>query len=356
MGVKMSIRIHNISIGFVFFIDRFTTFVKLKNYTMRALLLLALFLLPFIGSTQSFMNPNAWRKYRHELMFGIGASNFLGELGGRNQIGTDFLWDIEFPKTKTGTQIIYIYKTSASTGIRTNLRYGQLAGDDKLTTEPFRNNRNLNFKSNLFELSIAFQWYFLKESGGNRYNLKNKKGRKIGAQANSIGSYLFAGVGGIYFNPKGLYGQSWIPLRPLHTEGQGLSGGPKQYKNFSVCIPVGFGFRKAFNLNWGISLEFSHAFTFTDYIDDVSGFYYDPAALSAAYGPESAYMSNPSNGSIADLFGTSNYFDPTTPGQQRGDLTDRDGYLFAMLSVNYKIKNKTGGYGRIKRKRVRASF
>lgn len=323
---------------------------------MRLLALLVLFILPIFGSSQSFMNPNAWKKYRHEITFGAGVSNFLGELGGRNRVGSDFVWDIEFPKTRTGTQFTWIYHTSASTAIKTSYRYGKLEGDDKLTTEPFRNNRNLNFKSNLHELSVVFQWYFLKEKGGNRYNLKNKKNKKIGAQSNSIGSYLFVGIGGFYFNPKGLYGNVWIPLRPLHTEGQGLEGGPKQYSNFSVSIPVGFGFRKAFNLNWGMTLDISHSFTFTDYIDDVSGFYYDPAALNTAYGQQSAVMSNPTNNSIADFYGNTNYFDPTTPGFQRGDPDDRDGYLFAILSFSYKFKNKTGGYGRIKRKRVRASF
>lgn len=328
---------------------------------MRVVALLLLFLIPVLGFSQSFMNPNAWKKYRHELIFGGGASNFLGELGGRDQIGTNFLWDLEFPKTKTGTQVAWIYHTGATTGIRTTFRYGQLAGDDALTKEPFRHNRNLNFKSNLFELSVVFQWYFLKEKGGNRYGLKNRKNHKIGAKSGSIGSYVFAGVGGFYFNPKGNYGGVWVPLKPLRTEGQGLPGGAEEYKNYNVCIPVGFGFRKAINLNWGVSLEFSHTFTFTDYIDDVSGFYYDPNELYSYHGggntgTQAAYLSNPTNNSIADYFGTPNYFDPTTPGFQRGDPDDRDGYLFAMLSVNYKIKNKTGGYGRIKRKRVRASF
>lgn len=322
------------------------------------LLALILFLVVFTtqGISQSFLNPNAWKKYRHELMFGGGASNFLGELGGRDRIGSDFIWDIEFPKTRTGAQIIYLYKTSANAGIRFNLRYGKLEGDDKLTSEPYRNNRNLNFKSNLFELSMCYQWFFLKESGGNRYNLKNKKNRKIGAQANSIGSYIFFGVGGAYFNPKGLYGNVWVELKPLHTEGQGLEGGPKQYSNFTVVIPVGLGFRKSFNLNWGMSLEISHAFTFTDYMDDVSGFYYDPNALAVAYGNQSAAMSNPTNNSIIDYYGGTVEIMPTDVGQQRGDPDDRDGYLFAMLNINYKFKSKTGTYGRVKRKRVRASF
>jgi hypothetical protein len=323
---------------------------------MRLLAFFLLLILPVMGFSQSFMNPNGWKKYRHEITFGAGVSNFLGELGGRNEIGSDFIWDLELPKTRTGTQFTWIYHISASTALRTSYRYGKLEGDDKLTTEPFRNNRNLNFKSNLHEVSLVFQWYLMQEKGGNKYNLKNKKKKKIGVRPLGIGAYLFAGIGGFYFNPKGLYGDVWVPLKDLHTEGQGLPGGPKQYSNFSVSIPVGFGFSKALNLNWGIALDISHSFTFTDYIDDVSGYYYDPAELALAYGNQSALMSNPSNGSIADYFGTPNYYDPTSPGQPRGDADDRDGYLFAILSVSYKIKNKSGGYGKIKRKRVRSSF
>ena len=47
------------------------------------------------------------------------------------------------------------------------------------------------------------------------------------------------------------------------------------YSNFAICIPFGFGIKKAFHSTAGIKLEASYRFTNTDYLDDVSTFYYD---------------------------------------------------------------------------------
>ena len=42
--------------------------------------------------------------------YGIGAANFLGELGGANQIGTHFVKDFEFSMTRPSAAIAYRYK------------------------------------------------------------------------------------------------------------------------------------------------------------------------------------------------------------------------------------------------------
>ena len=72
-------------------------------------------------------------------------------------------------------------------------------------------------------------------------------------------------------------------LRPLRTEGQGMPGDTMfapgtTYGPVAICIPMGIGIKKAFNGNGGIKLEFGFRFTNTDYLDDVSGSYYDWAA------------------------------------------------------------------------------
>ena len=73
------------------------------------------------------------------------------------------------------------------------------------------------------------------------------------------------------------------PLRDLRTEGQGTPGDTlfalgATYGPVAMCIPMGIGLKKAFNGNGGIKLEFGFRFTNTDYLDDVSGNYYDWAA------------------------------------------------------------------------------
>ena len=36
-----------------------------------------------------------WKRYRYEVFYGLGAANLLGELGGADQIGTDYIKDLE---------------------------------------------------------------------------------------------------------------------------------------------------------------------------------------------------------------------------------------------------------------------
>ena len=72
-----------------------------------------------------------------------------------------------------------------------------------------------------------FEWTIIPEKSGNRYNLKNKFGKSIGAKNPlGFGLYAFGGIGGFYFNPTGYNNFGGVKiifdLRPLRTEGQGL--------------------------------------------------------------------------------------------------------------------------------------
>jgi hypothetical protein len=89
-----------------------------------------------------------------------------------------------------------------------------------------------------------------------------------GQKSSRIGLYLFGGVGGFYFNPKAKFNNAWVELKPLRTEGQGLEGGPDEYSNFSLCIPMGIGIRKQLSKVLSVGLEMQYTKTFTDYIDD----------------------------------------------------------------------------------------
>ena len=105
----------------------------------------------------------------------------------------------------------------------------------------------------------------------------------------------------------------------------------QQYSNFNVCIPVGIGVRKLINKKWSVGGELSFRKTFTDYLDDVSGSYYDKAKLKAAYGPSSALLSDPSLGDVAGQ---------TNTGFQRGNIKYKDAYMFLNVTASYKIPSK----------------
>ena len=296
---------------------------------------------------QYFRKSNYWKTNRNELTIGFGASNFLGELGGRDQVGTNFIWDLELSQTKPAVSLGWRYHTFEKQSVRTTLTYGILSGNDNLTSEVFRHNRNLHFRSDVIELSVVYEIHLFKEELGHVYDLRGVKGQK----ASKIGFYGFIGVGGFYFDPRARFNNTWVRLKPLGTEGQGLPGGATEYSNFQFCIPMGLGIRKAMSRQWSVGLELQYTKTFTDYIDDVSTVYYDNDAIAAEHGAVAAYLADPSlheGRYITEI--------TTAAGQQRGDSSDNDAYMFFKLQLHYKLyKYKSGSKkyrARIRRQKI----
>lgn len=310
---------------------------------MRKLLLLILLVSPLLVSAQ-YKKPKvkkannfslaAKSKVRKEYIIGIGAANFLGELGGANQIGTNFVKDLEFSATRPSVALGMRYKFKPRWAVKGGFYYNLVSGSDALTQEPFRNNRNLNFRSNIFELSVQGEFFFTKEQSGHIYKIKNAKGMKT----YDYQGYLFLGIGGFYFNPQAKYHGSWVNLQPLGTEGQGLPGGGKKYSRVALCIPYGIGGKYAIDKDWSVGLEIGIRKTFTDYIDDVSTVYYDNAAIYNARGEVAAALADPSLHNFPEsLGGDATGYKQSATGQKRGDSTHKDAYMFIDLTASYKV-------------------
>ncbi|HEY4797763.1 MAG TPA: DUF6089 family protein [Bacteroidia bacterium] len=293
---------------------------------MRRLLfaiLLFFFFLPFadaqhMGKRRKTHSFHAKPPYRYELIGSLGASNFLGDLGGANQIGTHGLKDLNLVMTRPVEGASIRFKVQQFFSVKTNFYWAILRGDDKLTQEPSRHARNLNFKSNVFELSSQVEFNFIKEQKGHIYKIRGVRGMKHKDRQ----IYLFGGAGLIHFNPKGLYTDGkWYALEPLHTEGV-------SYSRFTPIISVGGGLRFAINRYWGVGMEIGMRKTFSDYVDDVSKNYPNPDIFNG--NPKAIYLSNPA------LPGSAIYGSSAT-GQQRGDPTHKDAYMFGTLTVGYKV-------------------
>lgn len=294
---------------------------------MRILIGLVLLLLTTTTSFAQHTNFNTqrnWSLNKKEILFGIGATQFTGDLGGRNQIGKDYsLVDIDFPSTGFGGMIGYRYRFHPFFATSTILNVGLLRGDDALTNEVIRNSRNLNFRTINVELQQRIEFIlYANEKFGARYKLPGHKHFKD----QNMQLYVYSGIGVTYFNPKGRYNGSWTALRPLKTEGQGMDGGPKAYLPVTATIPFGLGFRMGIGRMWRVGFEATYVKTFSDYIDDVGGEYYDPSALGSA---EAAYLSNPA-------INNTSWF---TPGQMRGQ-PEKDAYYYLNIVVARNITYK----------------
>jgi hypothetical protein len=288
---------------------------------MRKYILLSLILFPLFSMSQQ------WKKTRKEILFGVGAANLLGDLGGADQIGTHLMKDLEISLTRPTVAAGYRYKLSPTMAVKGYGGWARLAGNDLLTAEPARNNRNLSFRTNIITASAQFEYSVIEEKVKSRYSRRSKKF--------PLNIYFFGGFGLFYFNPESqYYDGKWYKLKPLRTEGQGLPGSEaKDYSLVQFCVPLGVGFKYPINREWSIGLEYSITKTFTDYIDDVSTVYYDNDAIRAAYGDVAAYFADPSTTPTreAPIKGGTN------PGEKRGETTYNDSFMFAWLNVSYKI-------------------
>jgi hypothetical protein len=275
------------------------------------------------------VNAQYWKRNRYEVSFGAGISNFLGDLGGADQIGTHYFKDFEWTMTRFAAALGLRYKLSDFFALNSHFTYGRVAGDDKLTKEFFRNYRNLNFWSDIYELNLNFEGAFQQEQLGHRYRLKRVKG----IRAYEIYTYLFGGVGVFYFDPKTKFNGETVRLKPIATEGEGQVATRKKYSSIQFCIPLGLGVKYTIDRKWGVGLELGIRKTFTDYIDDVSTTFYDPyfwiQKYGTAKGNELAAIADRSSGSRPYI---------TAPGAQRGDPRYKDSYMFAVFSVNYKLR------------------
>jgi len=260
----------------------------------------------------------SWKFLRNEFSFGIGATSFLGELGGANQIGSHNITgikDFDFKATKPAIQIGYRRFFSTNIAAKAGFTFGQVSGNDKFTNETFRQNRNLHFKSPIAELAIQVDYFPFREYFGHIYRSNGVVGKRV----NNMSPYLFLGIGGFWYNPKAEYQGNWVKLRPLQTEGV-------KYKSISVAFPVGMGLKYAIDKQWSIGLEVGLRYTMTDYLDDVSTEYVDKSTEDAT----TQYLSNPA-------LSENDNASWTQPGEQRGSSSANDSYVFAIFSINYKL-------------------
>lgn len=163
--------------------------------SVRTLVLIAIISLSSFSSfSQSITSGNG----KYELGLGIGPLFFLGDLGGNQGIGKDFVKDVNLPLTKVSKGLYLNLYPEEWIGFRIAFNHGKLEGFDSVIVdkggaEYFRKKRNLSFQSSLLEAYAAIEFYptvFFEQYDG----LKGK-----------LRPYGLAGIGMLKFNPKGRY-------------------------------------------------------------------------------------------------------------------------------------------------------
>jgi len=289
-------------------------------------------------------------QYNFDFGVKLGAANYLGDIGGKEQTARRFIWDMKMNQTNFSAGLYARYKFNGYYALNGSINYGKISGDDVFSENPGRNNRNLRFKNNIFEISVKNELYIfeLNDVGGHgRYWVDMKM-------------YATGGLNLFFHNPKGrIYGtDAWYELQPLMTEGQA-----QPYKKVGLSIPTGLGLYFTYKRQHRFGFEMTWMTTFTDYLDDISTVYADPASLSSDLARDLANQTDLITDDPAVL---ANYAPPSeVTNGRRGDPNYNDSYLFSTFSYGYLIRGRpnfyTQNYGFLKgrkktARKVRAKF
>jgi hypothetical protein len=283
----------------------------------------------FLASAFLFMVSVAFSQYKLDFGLMAGASNYLGEMGGKEKTRRNFILDLKLSQTRSAIGGFVRYKINPDFYIKGSAGWYRISGADKFSTNPARVGRNLSFRNDLIEASVTGQYVFYDVADlGRTYRYRN-----------DFKAYVFTGLAGFYSNPKTQYNGSWVALAPLHTEGQGIApGAPKPYSRFLVAVPAGAGFFFTFSKKYRVGWEFNWRTTFSDYLDDASTIYADPALLAS---DEARDLANRNDELVysdyANLPPPQNYL----MGSKRGDPKHNDSYLSTTINVSVLIKGKS---------------
>ncbi len=278
--------------------------------TKKIFTILAFSVTAFFSSTR--LNAQNAITQEGEFGFGIGAGHYFGDLNTRARLNRAKLAGTIFFRKNLGNYI----------AVRLGATFAQLGYSDQYNTHnTYMYSRNLSFNTKVWEVALQGDFNFFRFMPGE--------------PEYSFTPYITLGAGLFSFDPYAYLKGEKIPLRPLGTEGQGSTLYPdrKQYSSMAICIPFGAGIKYSFNEKVNIGFEVLHRFTNTDYLDDVSKTYVDPAVFPL----------NP-DGSIsnAQLLSDRSYElgEPIgIPNRQRGNSKQKDQFVTAMIHLTFNLQS-----------------
>lgn len=319
-----------------------------------------------VGCTMLFSTSNAQHEYDwgnpdipyieqrgFSLGVNFGQSDLWGDVGTKsilnhyiNDVYTnDIMKNMRF---MGGFFVRYTHVPGIS--FRLGVNYGALYATDQWNREKAmdaktikddafqRYVRNLDASTNIWEGNFLFEFSPLRVSNW-----------EFGSLAKSrVQPYLLVGFAGFHFNPKGTLknlktnNEEWVELQPLHTEGQNFTAPgytfPQNYSLWSYAAIGGIGVKFDIGRGLGLGLEYQLRYTFTDYLDDVSGSYIDPQLMDIGY------MESPGKSDLAKrLADRSSEIIPGykhQPGEMRGDPSNNDMYSTVSVMFYWKIKKR----------------
>lgn len=251
----------------------------------------------------------------------FGASSYIGELNVWRNLD-QWQWK-EFNQFNYDFGLLARYNYDSRWSFRIDYTYGKVRACDPEAA--WRPDALLTFQSQVHDLGLMVEFNFLDYYTGHISNV--------------ISPYIFGGVSGFMFKTKPFTKNSLMDAIPLQTQ----QTEAVTYSNYSMSVPFGLGCKMSLSKHLATTVEWRMHYTFTDYLDDVSGLY--PAddkhsmLVSDAQGNSRVISGDPSNLGT----GTTLVYDFTDPSgqfsenQQRGNTQTNDWFGFINLSLTWKF-------------------
>lgn len=278
---------------------------RMKKHILHRTLPLLMTLLFSLVRIESFSQFSYYDDERvFSIEFGIGGGLYYGDL-------TEKAISLQNAGFATSLGLSY----SVTTQIRPMLTasFMKLGADDKNNSRQELIKRNLNFRSNVFDINLGLRYHFLSTN------------------VSLISPYVYGGIGAFHFNPY-TTDRTGIKrfLQTLGTEGQRLPNASQApYKLMQFQFPFGAGLNYTLDRGFSVALDAMFRKTFTDYLDDVSTKYVDRNSLS---------QQNPILPSLAfrgdEVIPGAAYPSSTLP---RGNPRKKDFYYTVGLKIMYQI-------------------
>ena len=304
-----------------------------------------------MGSYRGAKSKFGKEKVYQTLGFSVNALNYYGDLAPTpKKISTD----ISF--TRPGFGISYSRRMGPRFTMQGQFMFATISGSDNesadkgdLSNGAFRYKRNLSFRNQIKELSVVAIFDLFENQATYMSRAKWTP-------------YVYFGLAGFLHNPQAkapatdLQGNAlaengkWVDLRPLGTEGQyskldptDVNYGIKPYSLLQVSVPFGVGARFRLNEVWDLSADIGLRYTFTDYLDDVSGNYVSLTKLNSPLAQAMSYRTselgpppNPTPSGIPGVNVEAGY-GTEHPDNKRGGKNQNDLYMVTCIKISYII-------------------
>ena len=289
--------------------------INIKNYLVTNFIFMSRFILIVTILFSVFLNDSNAQKL--EVGFGLGTSTYWGDLNS-----TDFTTNLKNSGLAVEVSGRAVY--TRYLGVRVNLAFGNVNGNDNRATNLWQRERNLSFKSHILELAALGEFYFFEYD-----------------EETVFIPYLTAGLSVFHFDPKTKLNGVEYRLQPLGTEGQKLPGYNKPYSLISSAVLFGAGAKLKLTDKLNLSVDIIARRAFTDYLDDVSTNYVNFNEFLSNGQVLTANLAN----RMHEFRGTNELLNIPT-GAQRGGEKVKDYYFLTMVGIHFTVgdgfKSKSG--------------